>query len=356
MATPPSDDSRSLFKLLADGQWHPYENIRDELAATVPPGRALRKYQERVEYARKYKNDPEYDTSASEDDRIYFGSRACAQIAITSWKGRGLEVSGVAENKQIRIKPGFKSWGIGFEMDVNRDQDPQEGSDGPDGEGVTEVPATGSQGADDAEEGGQGHQAREPDEQQPSDWRWQQAQNLLNQGFTDEEAAEASGLTERLNTELGEEKVTTPGLEWNGATDSDPDEDDPDDLGDYSWGPSYAHQRFTRSETSQIVSVGECVQCGLNVMDEAKHNDWHQQYVARSAPEQREDMALFAESEIRTLLRDVVETTLDQFQGNMVEYLSTQFAHVDALIHLLTMRLNRLDGGRGVDPRKTVSG
>ena len=84
MATPPTDDTRQLFKLLADGGWHSYEEIRDEIARAVPPGRALRKYQERIDYARKQKGDPEYDTDLSEDDRIYYGQRSCAQIVITS--------------------------------------------------------------------------------------------------------------------------------------------------------------------------------------------------------------------------------------------------------------------------------
>ncbi len=319
MATPPSDDTRSLFKLLADGQWHPYEQIRDELAATVPPGRALRKYQERVEYARKYKNDPTYDTSASEDDRIYFGARACAQIAITSWKNRGLEVAGNAENKQIRIKPGFKTWGIGTTMN-DTEEESEDASSGSPGGGLD----------------GDGERDPAPP---PPQWR---------------EAQAGAGLPQ---VEIVPE--TTPGRPQETA--SDPG--DPgalDDADEYSWGADAQEalrgRRFTISETSQPVATTECQLCGAEVLDVSKHAEWHEQYIARSAPEQREDMALFAESEIRSLLRDVVETVLDQFQENMVQYLSTQFAHVDAGIHLLSVRMSRQEAGRSVDQRRTVGG
>lgn len=112
MPTPPSDDTRTLFRLIADGEWHEYEEIRAKIAASVPPGRALRKYEERVEYKRKYKNDPAYDTAVGEDERIHYGAKACAQVVITSWKGRGLQSREVAGRKWIRIRPGFVSWGL----------------------------------------------------------------------------------------------------------------------------------------------------------------------------------------------------------------------------------------------------
>ncbi len=338
MATPPSDDTRSLFKLLADGQWHPYEQIRDELAATVPPGRALRKYQERVEYARKYKRDPTYDTSASEDDRIYFGARACAQIAITSWKNRGLEVTGTAENKQIRIKPGFKTWGIGTNM--NGDEDEVEPED------ERNSPGGGQERADEPERA-----EESPPSQQ---WRERQADGLVERGFPQHEAREAAGLPQ---VEIVPDAM--PGRSAGAASDpGDPGE--PDQGDEYSWGveseEKIRERRYTISETSQPVTTTECQMCGAEVLDVSKHAEWHEQFIARSAPEQREDMALFAESEIRSLLRDVVETVLDQFQENMVQYLSTQFAHVDAGIHLLSVRLGRQEAARAVDQRRTIGG
>lgn len=112
MATPPSADTRTLFKMISDGQWHPYDKIRDAIAASVAPGRALRRYEERVAYKRKYSKDPDYDTAANEDERILLGARACAQSVISSWKGRGVQYRAFADRKEIRLRPGFTSWGL----------------------------------------------------------------------------------------------------------------------------------------------------------------------------------------------------------------------------------------------------
>lgn len=112
MPTPPSDDTRTLFRLISDGQWHKYEEVRDRIAETVPPGRALRKYQETINYKRKYRRDPTYDTQISEGERIFLGSRACGQIVITSWKGRGVESKQESGQRWIRVREGFTAWGL----------------------------------------------------------------------------------------------------------------------------------------------------------------------------------------------------------------------------------------------------
>jgi hypothetical protein len=114
MATPPSDETKVLFRLLADGEWHLYDDVRNEIARLIPPGKGLRRYEQNVEYKRQYRQDPSYDTSLSEDDRIFYGQRMLAQAVITSWKGRGVIFTGdgSSEPKRLKIKPGAKPWGV----------------------------------------------------------------------------------------------------------------------------------------------------------------------------------------------------------------------------------------------------
>ena len=144
MATPPSDDSITLFRLLSDGQWRPYLDVRDALAKTVSPGRALRKYAARAAQAGRV------DTDLSEDDKIWLGQKACAQICITSWKerGRGIEQRGRKDSREIRIQPGFRGPGL---------------SNAPDGsvsdaesQGVPEVWVEGSEGSEATTAGAEG--------------------------------------------------------------------------------------------------------------------------------------------------------------------------------------------------------
>ncbi len=140
MATPPSDDTITLFKLLADGQWHNYYDVKDALAATVPPGRALRKYDERYRSGRGGRNlATESGSPLSEDEQILYGARACAQSTISSWKGKALMFRGEAKDKEIRVKPGFQgAWGI-------KQPAAEAAEPGKEAGGYTEVPPTDSE-------------------------------------------------------------------------------------------------------------------------------------------------------------------------------------------------------------------
>ncbi len=324
MATPPSDDSRMLFKLLADGEWHPYEAIRDRLAATVPPGRALRKYEERIEYARRYKGDPDYDTDADEDTRIYYGSRSCAQIAITSWKGRGLMFYGEGPKKQIRIKPGFKSWGIEQMQDhENADVDPpQRGQDAPDEQGVTEVRG----------------QA-----QHPAPERRTSLATAL-QGY--------EWLCPRCSALNRQNECTGCGVKLM-ETASAPDDDEQQWQSEQEFSPEPEPAQDEETAAMAVLSVPkelptasqdgygwtggsaedtECDICGELIRNRDKHAKWHADLDARIDGRDRPEMALFAESEIRDLFEDVVSNALDRFQVGLVDYLSTQFAQLETQI------------------------
>ena len=301
MATPPNDDTKTLFRLLADGEWHDYVAIRDAIAATVPPGRALRKYQERVEYKRKYTNDPSYDTDATEDERIYYGARACGQIVITSWKGRGIDFTGSAETKKIRRKPGFTTWGIEHLPD-----DPKEPEEG---EGVAEVPPADSAPSEavaaplEGEEPGPAEASQCDCIPSPEEWAAEAGENgavsFLGpcEGLPGQEPAEG---TEE------EEEPTARQLR----------ERDP----------------FPRMATSQSVameSLPHCEECGLWIVDRDKHKSWH---IAVSERNASDDMALFSESEVRHLIEGIVSKQLDEFQVGMQKYLTAQFALLEGTI------------------------
>lgn len=273
MATPPNDDSKTLFRLLADRQWHPYVEIRDAIAATVPPGRALRKYQERVDYKRKYLNDPTYDTDASEDERIYYGARACGQIVITSWKGRGLDFTGMDENKKIRLKPGFKTWGI-----EQMPPDPVE----------PEV----------------GEVAQEPAE------AVQDGRAVWEKVLDDSDRLEAeylAGLEEDRVQAIEEDKRRTAGAH---RAAEEPVSAPP-----------------APSPPVSVEGLDYCESCGAWVQNQVLHDAWH---LAVSEAKSRDDMALFSESDVRRLIEEVVAKQLDLFQVGMQRYLGTQFAQLES--------------------------
>jgi hypothetical protein len=295
MATPPSDDSRTLFKLIADGSWHPYEEIRDRIAATVPPGRALRKYQERVAYARQYKNDPSYDTSASEDERIYLGAKACAQIAITSWKGRGVQYSGDGPNKQIRIKPGFKSWGLEAEGVGQPTPEASEGSE-PGVEGADEAQ---QQEARDWQSLLAAEEARDP---KSAFWdvvegRRAQYNQLTQQYFRSLEQGDAPNRPRPLL------RIEPEVRELSAEEDQE------------------AQRIFGPPEATDSEQPGE----ELESVEEPPP-------IPQERPLDRAEMALFNESEIRDLVAQEVAKQLDGFQGGMQEYLAEQFDQVRAQI------------------------
>lgn len=283
MPTPPNDDTRQLFRILADGEWHDYEVVRDALAATVPPGRALRKYEERVLYARKYKNNPQYDTQLSEDERIHFGARACAQIAITTWKGRGVDHRIVGDRKMIRKKPGFKVFGL----DLGRTP-----ADPP------------------AQDSGPSETAARPVDE-PS--------VKLTACVVDETVGQA-------DPEPGDKAQPDEPVAQVGEA-AEP-QDEPE-AGDAAEGGTPGLQERPESQSVMPEAYDTCETCGLFVSDKQLHDAFHADHPRASGSR---DMALFSESEMRHLLTTVVSEELDQFQVGMQTYLAAQFALLESQI------------------------
>lgn len=269
MATPPTDATRELFKLIGDGEWHSYVEVREALAAKIPPGPALRKYESRAAQNKQYRN-AELDQERSEDEKIHYGKLAVAQVTISSWKGRGL-MHRVGENgKEIRVKPGFEVWGL--KLDPER-QDPGKSS-----EGYTDLPSGDS----------------EPSERDPR------------------AAEEVSGPDQ---DPAGESAAPDPPVvEAPAAADGGPAESDE---------PAF----FESSPSVVIAGVRSCGICGREMRDFQQHmRVFHPVFssAGQIAAESVDEVTL------RTLIRAELASQLDLFQQGMQVWLTAQFMQLEA--------------------------
>ncbi len=96
-----SDEANTLLKLLADGQWHPYTQVRARLAQTVPPGKALRRYVTN-ETARERIKGPRTRPELPDEQKIHSGRMSIATDTIASMRFRYVEVEGSGSDKQLR--------------------------------------------------------------------------------------------------------------------------------------------------------------------------------------------------------------------------------------------------------------
>lgn len=293
MATPPNDDTKALFRLLVDREWHNYNEIRDAIAQLIPPGRALRKYQESLEFRRRYKydNDPNYDSKLTEQERIEVGARSCAQITITSWKRAGALLDrGEKRGREIKVRPGWASWGIpGFEPGGEA---PQAQDLPPEDQGVTQV----------GKEGVQAPEAETGDAQQAS--------------------------------------VADVAASWVPREDPAGDfiADEPQQV------PQAAEPEPVKTELPHPVSqIGGipvppdsplcCSQCGFAVGNRKVHDRWHEE---QNKPETTSDLSLLNESQLKDLLHKGLVDVLDKFQASQEEWLAERFAELER--HVLAQR------------------
>lgn len=339
MATPPSDDSKTMFRLLADNQWHEYQQLRDAIAATVPPGRALRKYQERLSSSRKVHQTANPTPELSEDEQIQYGARACAQIAISSWVGRG--VIRKVENglKYIKIKPGFKTYGI--QVPVTDEPATEAVAEAPkavgEAEGSPEVPPADSEPSESAREPQEGPSAPEP-VVAAEDERMRTFVRSSDTGeWVRAQGSEEPRITRRLDPHwlpgpADAEPQAVAALPEPGEVAADDMTYDPGDGGpveDHDLGPAAS---MASSPRVSIPEVEACAECGLMVLNQAQHERWHQDQKDRF---EQKEMALFDEVAIRTLFSDELGQTLDAFQTGMERYLTTRFAQLELMISSL---------------------
>jgi hypothetical protein len=280
MATPPSDDTLRLFKLLEDNEWHPYHVIKGKIAEKVPPGRAIRRYQDRLKQSRELRQ-PVNEVIRTEDEQIRLGAMQCAQVVLTSWKGKGIMVRGEGEFKQVRMKPGFKTWGV---QDKNPDggaQDP-----GKEAQGVPEVPQEDSEPSEAFPEGRE--EASDP-EPVPVAFAEPVKDNIptfdVEEIFPEAEPAVQAFTPEPATTES----------------------EDP-------------------SQTVTSFEVSRCSECGMAIIDSDLHDGWHRDL---KAVLESPGSAFLDPETLRTLLEGVMRQALARFQAGIQDYLDDRFAEVN---------------------------
>src|SRR4051812_13355301 len=92
MATPWSAEVRSLFKVLGDGEWHDMKAVTAALAATIAPGKALRRYENYTQKRRDRVGALPAVREPTEDEKIELGRRRLANQAINSVKRKYLVI------------------------------------------------------------------------------------------------------------------------------------------------------------------------------------------------------------------------------------------------------------------------
>ncbi len=107
MATPLSNESRTLLRLLSDGAWHDYRVVKEELANQVPPGRALRAYEVREAARLRHLGVARASEELPMEEKLISGRVALANAALHSMCQRHCETEegGMLGPKQIRVRP-----------------------------------------------------------------------------------------------------------------------------------------------------------------------------------------------------------------------------------------------------------
>lgn len=327
VGTPPTDDSLRLFKLLGDMQWHSFFEIRDQISELVPPGRAIRAYEKDLNYRRQYRNDPNYNTALSDDEREKIGRRKCASIAISAWREKGLEIRGEGSKKEMRIRPGFTSWSIpGFEPKPEASApDPPSEPEGP-----TDPPPDDSEAAEapvpvvEAPPSPQVVVAGPPEPAEPV-----QAPEPVEEPVKVEKPVKAikPAKVEELVVETVKPEPDTYQADVEAMHQAFIDEQ----LNRLTSQPTVepAPVSPTVGVTAEGVPVTACSLCGMGIVDEPLHTQWHE---AESQAEARNDAPLWSPSQLEAVVRDVTGQLLDHFQEGLQDWLAHEFAQVHGAI------------------------
>ena len=292
MASPPSDETKRLFKAIADNRWHDYAEVIEQISEKVPPGKALRKYQHRLRASREFRGGTsELEIEHTEDEQIRFGARALAQGTISSWRGKGVMIRVVEGVKYIRLKPGFNVAGV---LGMSAQEAGAEAQDPgfPPG-GYTDPPPADSEPSE---------SAREPVQEASGVWQ----------------SGEAPAEPEAV-----QQPTAAPVVEAAAEAVAPVDVDD---------APGLVAEP-PPSPSVKLEDLTTCTECGLLVYNEPLHVGWHK---ARTEELGNREMALIDESGLRTLLGDVMRLGLDQFQHGMQGWLDGRFAEVEARIVALS--------------------
>lgn len=101
MSVPLSIEAQTLLRLLDDYEWHSYWDIHARLAASIAPGKALRRY-ESQEQSRSRKTGQRVRPEMSDEEKINAGQRGTATHTIHSMRRRYVEVADSAQDRMIR--------------------------------------------------------------------------------------------------------------------------------------------------------------------------------------------------------------------------------------------------------------
>lgn len=311
MPTPPNADTLVLFRLLADKQWHRYLEVRDAIALTVAPGRAVRRYQQDrmndKSNKNRHHNDPLPVSRRSEAEQIEYGQRSCATAVIASWKRAGAVLQrGMNDGREIKVREGFTSWGIPGFMPGSDEESPPKAAEEP--RGSTEVP---------------------PRESEPSE-----TPLMSSEPVSVPEPEPVSVPEPEVEVSVAvEEPVVEPRVpDWANAAPGVAEVD------------AVLVERFLgpREGPAPVDAVSPnggleatpgalewCELCGLTVGNAGLHSQWHAENVKSDTPS---EMALLNESQLKDLLSKEIVDALDQFQGGLQGYLDGQFAQLEGMM------------------------
>ncbi len=104
LASPMSTEARILLKLLDDGRWHDYTAVRVRLAATVAPGKALRRY-DTNEASRVARRGPRIGPQLSDEEKILSGQASIATDVMHSMRKHHIDVRDLDGTRQVRRRP-----------------------------------------------------------------------------------------------------------------------------------------------------------------------------------------------------------------------------------------------------------
>lgn len=96
-------ECEELLKVLADGEWWDYEKMMETVGNRIPPGRALRKSEERLESQAK-KVGPRKRPPPTDEQKIRSGRRSLVTSAVHSMQVRYLEFELDELGRRARVR------------------------------------------------------------------------------------------------------------------------------------------------------------------------------------------------------------------------------------------------------------
>ncbi len=294
---PFSQEVLTLFRILDGSEWHDYREVIEQLAITMAPGKALRRYDDRREGRRLRGEVTKVDIALSDDEKILYGQRLLASVAINGVKRRYLDIEYVdviiddvpVKVRRIRLRPG---------VDIPPPQKPLEGL----------VRATRHNETD---------KEPEPLSEPPRTFH----------GFAVETPADA--VIEIPTFELIDEKT----FEVEPVAEPEP-APMPEPAREYPPVPE-----ATPEQIRAAVMPYACRPCGVYVTDRAVHEEFHRTHQLVTDPETvtepqpvgppRDEAAVFSEQDVREIVAQEVGRALDRFQAGMQTWLGERFAGVE---------------------------